>query len=162
MPRSIDTAIAIAASPQQVWDVLRDFAGYPEWNRFILELEGRLTVSAQIRFRFELPRGFRMNATATVLKVEPSRELRWAGQLVWPWLFRAEHYFVIERLATDRITFRHGEIFSGLLLPLAWLILRGQGPPVYEQMNADLKQRCENTAQAAQSDTNCVHAPSID
>ena len=143
MPRSIDTAIEIAASPQQVWDTLAEFSRYPEWNRFLLEVEGRLAVGAQIRFRFELPRGFRMNATATVLKVAPSREWRWTGRLLWPWLFRAEHYFIIGRLATDRITFRHGEIFSGLLMPLAWLILRGQGPPVYEQMNADLKRRCE-------------------
>jgi hypothetical protein len=158
MPRSIDTAIEIAASPQQVWDVLGDFAVYPEWNRFLLEVEGRLTVGAPIRFRFELPRGFRMNATATMLKVEPARELRWAGHLLWPWLFRAEHYFVIERLATERVGFRHGEIFSGLLLPLAWLILHEQGPPVYEQMNADLKQRCATTTQAAESDANRVHS----
>lgn len=144
MPRSIATAIEIAASPQRVWDVLGDFARYPEWNHFLLQVEGRLAVSAQIRFRFELPRGFRMNATATVLQVEPSRVLRWAGRLFWPWLFRAEHYFVIERIATERIRFLHGEIFSGLLLPLAWLILRSQGP-VYEQMNADLKLRCEKT-----------------
>ena len=146
MPRSIDTAIEIAASPQRAWDVLGDFARYPEWNRFLLWVEGSPAVSAQIRFRFELPRGLRMNATATVLKVEPSRELRWAGYLLWPWLFRAEHYFVIERIERERIRFLHGEIFSGLLLPLAWPILRGQGPPVYEQMNADLKQRCEKTA----------------
>jgi hypothetical protein len=146
MPRSIDTAIEIAASPPRVWDVVRDFARYPEWNRFLLEVEGKLAVSAPIRFRFELPRGLRMNATATVLKVEPARELRWAGQLLWPWLFRAEHYFVIERVEVERVRFLHGEIFSGLLLPLAWLILRGHGPPVYEQMNADLRQRCEKTA----------------
>jgi hypothetical protein len=162
MAKSIDTAIEIVASQQQVWDILRDFASYPEWNRFLLQVEGKLAVGARIRFRFELPRGLRMNATATVLKVEPSSELRWAGRLLWPWLFRAEHYFVIERIATERIRFRHGEIFSGLLLSLAWLILRGQGPPVYEQMNADLKQCCERAMQAAQSDTNSVLATPVD
>ena len=147
MPRSIDTAIEIAADPQRVWDVLGDFARYPEWNRFLLQVAGKRAVDAQIRFRFELPRGFRMNATAIVLKAEPARELRWAGQLLWPWLFRAEHYFVIERIEPVRSRFLHGEIFSGLLLPFAWLILRDQGPPVYEQMNANLKQRCETSAQ---------------
>ncbi len=146
MPRSIDTAIEIATDPQWVWDIIGDFARYPEWNRFLLRVEGKLVVGAKIAFRFELPRHFRMNATATVLKVEPRRELRWAGQFLWSWLFRAEHYFIIERSATERIRFLHGEIFSGLLLPLAWLILRDQGPPVYEQMNADLKRRCEEMA----------------
>ena len=145
MPRSIDTAIEIDANPQQVWNVIGDFARYPEWNRFLLRVEGQLAVGAKIGFRFELPRNFLMNAMATVLKVDPSRELRWAGHFLWPWLFRAEHYFVIEQIATERTRFLHGEIFSGLLLPLAWLVLRGQGPPVYQRMNTDLKRRCEKT-----------------
>ena len=154
MASSIDTAIEITAGSERVWDVLDDLARYPEWNHFLLRVDGRLAVGAPIRFRFELPRGFRMNATATVLKLEPARELRWAGRLLWPWLFRAEHYFVIEPLATEQVRFLHGEIFSGLLLPLAWLILRHQGPPVYEQMNADLKRRCETTTQDAQGNAN--------
>jgi hypothetical protein len=154
MALSIDTAIEIAAGPQRVWEVLEEFARYPEWNRFLLRVDGRLAIGAQIRFRFELPRGLRMNATAIVLKFEPARELRWAGCLLWPWLFRAEHYFVIEPLATERVRFLHGESFSGLLLPLAWLVLRRQGPPVYEQMNADLKHRCERTTQDARSNEN--------
>jgi hypothetical protein len=145
MPQSIDTVMDIAASAQRVWEVLVDFPLYPEWNRFLLRVVGNLEEGARVRFRFELPRGFRMDATATVLKVESPRELRWAGHFLWPWLFRAEHYFVVEPVGMERVRFLHGEIFSGLLLPFAWLVLRSQGPPVYEQMDADLKRRCEGT-----------------
>jgi len=143
VPRHIDTEIEIAANPQRVWTVLADFARYPEWNRFLLWVEGRLEEGAQIRFRFELPPGFRMQARATVLKVEPQRALIWAGHFLCPRLFRAEHYFVIEARDASRVRFRHGEIFSGLLLPLAWLVLRKHGPSVYNGMNVDLKRRVE-------------------
>jgi hypothetical protein len=143
MPRQIATEIEINAVAEQVWAVLSDFARYPEWNAFILWVRGRAEEGDLIRFCFELPRGFRMKATATVLKVAPARELRWAGHFLCPRLFRAEHYFVIEPIGESRIRFLHGEIFSGLLLPLAWLILRTGGPPVYEQMNVDLKRQTE-------------------
>ena len=39
-----------------------------------------------------------------------------------------------------------GEIFSGLLLPLAWVVLRAHGPSAYEGMNVDLKRRVEQRA----------------
>jgi hypothetical protein len=86
-------------------------------------------------------------ACATVVKAETGRELRWAGSL--PGLLRAEHYFLIERIGTARLRFRHGEIFSGLLVPIVWPILRGNGREVYEAMNVALKQRVKLGAEGA-------------
>ena len=41
MTRRIDTEILIQASSERVWAVLTDFAAYPEWNPFIVSLEGK-------------------------------------------------------------------------------------------------------------------------
>lgn len=141
MVREIDTEIEIVAPAQRVWDVLVDFAEYPRWNPFLLSVTGTPTPGRRIRFWFELPRGFRAPACATILRAEPDKELRWAGSV--PGLFRAEHYFVIERSGTAGFRFRHGEIFSGLLLPLVWPILRSRGREVYDAMNRALKERVE-------------------
>jgi hypothetical protein len=70
----------------------------------------------------------------------------WAGRL--PGLLRAEHYFVIEHIGPARVRFRHGEIFSGLLVPIVWPILRRSGREVYEAMNAALKRRVERRTAA--------------
>jgi hypothetical protein len=144
MFREIATEIEIDGSAQGVWDVLADFAAYPRWNPFLLKVDGTPKAGERIRFRFELPRGFRAPACATILKADPGMELRWAGSL--PGLFRAEHYFVIERIGTARLRFRHGEIFSGLLVPIVWPILRGNAREVYVAMNVALKERVERGA----------------
>ncbi|HYR01651.1 MAG TPA: SRPBCC domain-containing protein [Casimicrobiaceae bacterium] len=142
MVRDIDTEIGIDAPAQRVWDVLVDFAEYPRWNPFLLSVAGTPMPGRRIRFWFELPRGFRAPACATVLRAEPEKELRWAGSV--PGLFRAEHYFVIERASATGLRFRHGEIFSGLLLPLVWPVLRRRGREVHDAMNRALKERVEH------------------
>ena len=149
MVREIATEIEIDGSAQRIWEVLADFAAYPFWNPFLLKVDGAPKVAQRIRFWFELPRGFRAPACATVLKADHGRELRWAGSV--PGLFRAEHYFVIEDTSKTRLRFRHGEIFSGLVLPLVWPILRGRGREVYEAMNVALKDRVELGAERAGS-----------
>lgn len=144
MVREIATEIEIDGSAQRVWDVLADFAAYPHWNPFLLKVHGMPETGQRIRFWFELPRGFKAPACATVLKADRGRELRWAGSV--PGLFTAEHYFVFERAGTSKLRVRHGEVFSGLLLPLVWPILRSRGREVYEAMNIALKKRVERGA----------------
>jgi len=142
MPYEISTEIRIDASAQRVWEILIDFARYPEWNHFLLKVKGASVVDSRIRFTFELPRGLRARACATVLKVIPEKELRWAGGVRG--LFRAEHYFLIESADNGAIRFQHGEVFTGLFAPLIWrLLLARGGPPVYHGMNTALKERSE-------------------
>ncbi|MER3407514.1 MAG: SRPBCC domain-containing protein, partial [Nitrososphaera sp.] len=40
MAKEVRTEIEIAAGPQRVWQVITDFARYPEWNPFIRRVEG--------------------------------------------------------------------------------------------------------------------------
>jgi hypothetical protein len=87
--------------------------------------------------------GLRAWAKGTVLTVIEGRELRWTGHLLFDWLFRAEHFHLIEPESGSRVDFRHGETFSGALMPLARWLLRQSGPPVYEAVNTALKRRAE-------------------
>ncbi len=83
-------------------------------------------------------------AEATVLVVSEERELRWTGHLLFDWLFRAEHFHVIEARSASLVTFRQGEIFSGALAGLVRLVLLRRGPLVYRAVNAALKRRAED------------------
>jgi hypothetical protein len=142
--REIATEIEIDAQPARVWAVLTDFSSYPEWNTFLHWVEGRIAEGERIRFCFELPRGFRFKVGATILNVIPERALRWAGVFLTSRVFRAEHYFELTSSPGGRTRFSHGEIFTELLLPFAWIILRTSGRPVYEDMNQELKRRVES------------------
>ena len=42
--REIVTEVEIAAPPDRVWAVLTDGAKYPEWNPFIVSMQGNMCV----------------------------------------------------------------------------------------------------------------------
>ena len=89
-----------------------------------------------------------LNVAPTILVADPPRELRWHAHLLSSVLLAGEHYFVIELAAGERVRFRHGEHFSGILIPLLRRWLDGGVRTSYDRMNAALKQRAEARAQA--------------
>jgi hypothetical protein len=151
MSLKITTEIQIMAPASSVWEVLIDFARYPEWNPFILEVQGAVQEGASVRYRFEFPRGIRLWATAKILRFEQQKELRWAAHFLTPALFSGEHYFTIEPADDCNITFRHGETFTGLLLPLVLPLLGICGRQAYEGLNNALKERAESLVKSVTS-----------
>ncbi len=144
----IATEIEIEASTERVWRILTDTARYGEWNSFIPALQGSLQPGHRISFQLSLPIGLRIPAQAMVLAATAQRELRWAGVLGWAWLFRAEHYHLLEP-RSGRVHFRHGERFSGLFAVLAWPLLRLFVPAQYHAVNRNLKSRAESESLSA-------------
>lgn len=138
----IVTSVAIDAPPGRVWSVLTDFASYPAWNPFIRSAEGTARRGERLRLGMA-PRGderlFRIAPRVRI--AEEARELRWAGRIVLPWLFDAEHRFV---LAPDGRGTRmeHAERFRGLRVPVTGGMLRDTRA-AFERMNRALKRRCE-------------------
>jgi hypothetical protein len=139
--RRIETAIDIAAPPRAVWDVLVDFAAYPDWNPFIRRLQGEARVGARLEVTVQPPGGKPMTFKPTVLAAEPARELRWLGRVLMPGLFDGEHGFRLEATAGG-CRLHHGETFGGILVPLFGKMLddteRG-----FAALNAALKERVE-------------------
>lgn len=144
MSTRITTEIAISATACPVWDVLTDFPRYPEWNPFIVNVRGAVQQNANVKYRFQFPPGVRIWTTAKVLRFQPQEELRWAAHFLSPALFNGEHYFVIERVSDSTVRFHHGEIFTGLLVPLALPLLQFYGRRTYQGLNNALKERVES------------------
>jgi|SRR5271169_718734 len=143
MAYEIKTEIEINAPPSRVWGVLTDFSHYPDWNPFILELKGSVRQGATITYRFEFPRHIRISTAAEILRFDQPRELCWTAHFLSPRVFNGEHYFAIAPTSGGAVTFSHGEIFTGRLLPIALPILQKYGARTYEALNVALKQRVE-------------------
>ena len=143
MASRLHSETAIQASSQRVWDVLTDFAAYPEWNPFIPRITGSLETGSRLDVQLQPPgsRGVRMRPT--VQAAEPPRELRWLGHLGVPGLFDGEHRFRIEPLGTARVRFVQEERFSGLLAPLVLRFVERGTRQGFESMNQALKVRAE-------------------
>ena len=139
--RRIETAIDIAAPPLAVWNVLVDFAAYPDWNPFIRRLQGEATVGARLEVTVQPPGGKAMTFKPRVLAAQPARELRWLGRVLLPGLFDGEHQFRLEAVGGG-CRLHHGETFRGLLVPLFGRMLEGTDEG-FTALNQALKERVE-------------------
>jgi len=139
--RRIAVTTEIAAPVEKVWAELIDTAAYPEWNPFIEELTGDLTVGERLQVRIAPPGGKAMTFRPTVTVVEPGLRLEWLGRLVMPGIFDGRHGFTLEATETGtRLT--QEETFSGALVPLTAKTL-AKTETGFREMNEALKNRVE-------------------
>jgi hypothetical protein len=141
--KELHSEIEINAPAQRVWEVLTDFASYPQWNPFIRRASGVPRTGERLEVRLE-PSGSRgITFRPKVLNAEANHELRWLGHLVVRGLFDGEHSFTIEPLGETRVRFVQREVFRGLLVPLFSGSLDRDTRRGFEEMNRALKERAE-------------------
>lgn len=138
--KEIRTEIEIAASTQRVWEVLADFARYPEWNPFIREAKGESKEGSRLEIHITTPSGAKRTYEPRVTKVEQGRELRWLGKV--PGFLSGEHIFTLEERA-GRTLLIHREVFGGLLTSFFGKSLDEDVKAGFEEMNRALKKRAE-------------------
>jgi hypothetical protein len=143
MKKQIRDEILIQDTPERVWKVLTDFKSYPEWNPFILSLEGHFTVGDTIVARIAPPGGSPMVFKPVVLVYDENRELRWKGKLLIPGLFDGEHCFQLRDNGDGTTTFIQSEDFSGILVRVFSKMLDNNTLEGFRQMNQALKTRAE-------------------
>lgn len=139
MTRRIDTGIFIAAPPERVWEVLTDFAAYPEWNPFIESITGRPEPGERLTVRINAG-GTRHIFKPVVLQASAPRRLRWLGRLGLPGLFDGEHDFGLKpEQGGTRLS--HAESFQGFMVPLLWRELEPATRAGFEATNRALQAR---------------------
>ena len=143
MAKQLHTQIDIHASRERVWEVLTDFAAYPEWNPFITQAHGAARVGEQLTNRMQPVGGRAVTLKPTVLQATPGQQLRWLGRVVGPGIFDAEHTFTIEPVGDGQVRLVQQEQFRGLLVPFMSRSLDRHTLPAFEQMNQALKRRAE-------------------
>ncbi len=149
----IETEIEIKAPAERVWALLIDLPSYPSWNPFVRSIEGTLEAGRTLTVFIKPPGAKGMQFTPKVLAVEPNRELRWKGKLLFPGIFDGEHYFRIEVKPEGGLTFRQGETFSGVLVPFLRRSLDNAARQGFIAMNEALKREAENPIAANSLDS---------
>lgn len=139
--KEIRTEIDIGASSLRVWQVLTDFAKYPDWNPFIRKVEGQPTEGTKLRIHITTPAGANREYSPKVTRVVAERELRWLGKM--PGLLSGEHIFAIEPVSDKSVHLIHREVFGGLLTSFFGSSLDTDVRKGFEEMNVALKKRAE-------------------
>ena len=131
----------IMAPAEQIWAILTDPAGYPEWDPGMVRVEGQLGPGQQVKFftKFSPERAFAVKITA----FEPQRKMVFTGGMPLG-LFKSERTHTLTPRADGQTHFHTEESFSGLLLPIFGRTL----PDLTESFVAfctGLKARAENS-----------------
>src|ERR1051326_2771132 len=108
----IDTHVEIAAPAVRVWDVLTDFARFPEWNPFILRIDGSAEPGARLRVAIQPLGKSAMTFAPKALAARRGKELRGRGRLLLPGIFDGEHAFELEERGGTCLL-RQSERFAG-------------------------------------------------
>lgn len=142
--RVISATVDIDAPPDQVWGVLADLDGYPDWNPFIQSASGRLAEGETLTLRMVPAQGRAMTFRPRLLAVRPGVLLRWIGRLIVPGIFDGTHQFALEDLG-GHTRLNQSEAFGGILVPFTGrTISRTEGD--FRALNQALKQRAEHGA----------------
>ena len=141
----LETTVDIKASSERVWSVLMDFHRYPAWNPFIRSLEGEPRVGAVLNAFLQPPGSYGMRFRPSVVTLVPEHEFRWRGTLLFPRFFQGEHFFLLESVSPQSMRLVHGEIFTGLLVPLLRRQLEGPTLRGFHAMNEALKKESEQS-----------------
>jgi hypothetical protein len=140
---TIATEILVAAPPSRVWQILVDFASHEAWDPFLASIEGTPAVGERLRVRFRQGMTFRPRVTAC----EAERRLEWLGSLGVRGLFDGRHRFELEAVEGGT-RLRHGEQFTGILVPLLRRMLADTARG-FDAFNHAIKERAEAWAKSA-------------
>jgi hypothetical protein len=143
--KQLDNELEINASAERVWQLLTDFASFPQWNPFIQHVSGQLKRGAQLEVTLQPSGTHATTIRPIVLKTEPNRELRWIGRWLLPGLLDDEHIFTIEPLDAERVRFTQREIFTGLLAAFHARSRNTDTRRGFREMGKALKLRAEQT-----------------
>ena len=82
MAHEITMTTEIAATPENVWAVLADLAGYTRWHPAYMSVTGQLAAGSMLTITTTHPAtGRTMTAKVKVRTAEPETELQWVSKL---------------------------------------------------------------------------------
>ncbi len=138
----IETEIAIATAPHEVWGVLTDFAHYGDWNPFISRIDGEPRLGAKIKVYVKALGLPPMPLDAEIVTFEPDRELVWRSGLITKGLFDRDHILSLAPSGAG-CTLRQVQTFEGPMASTAAIL--GEGPVRHglTRMNEALKAKVE-------------------
>lgn len=140
MAKEIRTEIIIRSKPEKIWDILTDFENYPNWNPFIIFVEGKVEEGNQITVRIAPPGGKTMIFRPTIITRTENQELKWLGTVLFKGLFDGEHTFKLKDNGDGTVTFAHSEQFRGIFTGLFNPEKTISG---FKEMNRKLKELAE-------------------
>jgi hypothetical protein len=130
---------SIRATPERIWALLSDAAGYTRWNNTVEKVDGRIALGERVAVhpKTNPGRAFPLKVT----EFEPSRRMVWIGGMPLG-LFKGERTFTLEPGASGDVEFSMREQYTGLMAPLISRSIPDL-QPAFDEFASDLKRAAE-------------------
>jgi hypothetical protein len=143
MRKVLHTSIDMNASAEAIWAVLTNFDDYPQWNPFIREIKGQISVGKRFEVRMEAPQSKPMTFKPTCLTFVENKTFSWLGHFLIPGIFDGEHIFELQGLENGKTRFTQKENFKGILVKAFSKQLDTNTKKGFQMMNEALKKVVE-------------------
>ena len=130
---------SIRATPERIWALLTEAAGYTRWNNTVNAVDGNIAPGERVTVHSKInpDRAFPVN----VSEFEAPHRMVWMGGMPLG-LFTGERTFTLNPGSNGEVEFSMREEYTGLL---AWLIGRSipDLQPAFDEFASDLKRAAE-------------------
>ncbi len=137
----IITSIQIEVSAAEIWEKLIDFQSYPKWHTYLLEVKGEPVTKSKIRCLAQNSDRSTEKFSAFLQEIELNKKLAWGGNLGF--LFRAQHYFILESISENQTRLIQGEYWKGWFGKMYGKKIYAETYLKFEIMNQRLKEILE-------------------
>ncbi|HYX33240.1 MAG TPA: SRPBCC domain-containing protein [Oligoflexus sp.] len=143
----VQDSLVIQASKRQVFNTLLQWSTFPEWNPYITRIDGKPEVGQDINVVFFMGMGPRMPLRCKVLTADAQKTtLSWEYKAPLPWLYTAQHSFVIQEIHPGQCQITQKEAMQGLFACRLLGFLHGILRKRFQLMHAALRKQVKRSA----------------
>lgn len=137
--KAFSVKISIHATPDRIWKLLTDAAGYTRWNTTVSKIEGKIALGEKVTVHAKINPGRAFPVTVTAL--DAPRRMVWTGGMPLG-LFKGERVFMLTPGSNGEVEFSMREEYTGLMASLIGKSIPDL-QPAFEEFATSLKHAAE-------------------
>lgn len=138
----IATEIALHAPQERIWNILADFAAYPEWNRLMKAVKGQAAADAPLEVDLQYWGKPVRKVAGRITGFMPPKYLSWAYTHPYgAWFLSSEHVLRLKDKEDGRVIFFQEVYHTGLSLRFRRRDVEHYVRLSLDKLNDDLKHR---------------------
>jgi uncharacterized protein YndB with AHSA1/START domain len=131
----------IRATPERIWNLLTDAAGYTRWNNTVDKVTGKIAPGERVTVHPKINPGRAFPVKVT--EFEAPRKMVWTGGMPFG-IFKGARTFTLTPRQNGDVEFSMREEYTGLLAPLIGRSIPDL-QPAFDEFASDLKQAAEGS-----------------
>jgi hypothetical protein len=129
----------ILATPERIWGLLTDAAGYTQWNNTVDKIDGKIALGERVTVHAKINPGRAFPVKVT--QFDALRRMVWTGGMPLG-LFKGERTFTLTPGSNQDVEFSMREEYTGLMAPLIGRSIPDL-QPAFDEFARDLKRVAE-------------------